>query len=61
MQRYEELESEPGQEEDCYPEGGAICDLQCGDSLAIAANRIGEGAVSKVLSRLARPTLAWYT
>src|ERR687886_2619602 len=57
MQHYEELESESGQEEDCYAEGGAICDLQCGDSLAIAANRIGEGAVSKVLSKLVRPTL----
>lgn len=31
-----------GQEEEQYSEGHADCVLQCGESLAIAANRIGE-------------------
>ena len=39
MQHYKELESECSQEEDRDSEGDLTCDLQCGDSLAIAANR----------------------
>ena len=42
MQHHKELESESSQEEDWYPEEDTICDLQCGDSLAIAANCRGE-------------------
>lgn len=42
MQHYKELESEASQEVDWYPEEDTICDLQCGDSLAVATNRIGE-------------------
>jgi hypothetical protein len=39
MQHYKELESESSQEEDWDSEGDPTCNLQCGDSLAIAANR----------------------
>lgn len=53
MQHYKELELESSQEEDWYPEEDHICDLQCGDSLAIAANRIGEGGLG-VKKRLLR-------
>ncbi len=42
MQHYKELELESSQEEDWYPKEDTICDLQCGDSLAVAAHRIGE-------------------
>ena len=38
MQHYKELELESSQEEDWYPEEDPIYDLQCGDSLAIAAS-----------------------
>jgi hypothetical protein len=56
MQHYKELESELSQEEDWYPEEDPLCDLQCGDSLAIAANRIGEDVlgVKKLLLRSLR-------
>jgi hypothetical protein len=39
MQHYKELESESSQEEGWNSEGEPICNLQCGDSLAISANR----------------------
>jgi hypothetical protein len=42
MQHLKDLESESSQVEDWYPEEDPICNLQCGDSLAIAANRTGE-------------------
>jgi serine/threonine-protein kinase len=42
MQHCKELESEPSQEDYWNSGEDSICDLQCGDSLAIAANRIGE-------------------
>ena len=42
MQHYKELESEPNQEDYWNSEEDPICDLQCGDSLAVAANCIGE-------------------
>jgi hypothetical protein len=42
MQHCKELESEPSQEDYWISGEDSICDLQCGDSLAIAANRIGE-------------------
>ncbi len=53
MQQYKKLESESSQEEDWYPEEDPICYLQCGDSLAIAANRAGEESlgVKKFLLR----------
>ncbi len=53
MQHSKELELESSQEEDWYPEEDPICDLQCGDSLAIAANRRGEEGlgVKKLLLR----------
>jgi hypothetical protein len=53
MQRYKELVSESSQEEDWYPGEEPICYLQCGDSLAIAANRTGEEVlgVKKLLLR----------
>ena len=38
MQHYLK-ESEPSQEEDLLLEDHSECDLQCGESLAIAANR----------------------
>ena len=53
MQHYKEPESESSQEEDWYPEEDTICDLQCGDSLAIAANCRGE-EVFGVKKRLLR-------
>lgn len=54
MQRYAELEAELGREEDCYFDEEITCDLQCGDSLAIAANRMGEDAfgIERLLRRL---------
>jgi hypothetical protein len=40
IQYYKELKSESNQEdEDWNSEGDPACDLQCADSLAIAANR----------------------
>jgi hypothetical protein len=56
MQRYKELESESSQVEDWYPEEDPICDLQCGDSLAIAANGRGKEVlgVKKLLLRSLR-------
>jgi hypothetical protein len=56
MQRCKELESESSQVEDWYPEEDPICNLQCGDSLAIAANRTGEEGlgVKKLLLRSLR-------
>jgi hypothetical protein len=44
MQHHKELESEPSQGDEWHPEEDPIYNLQCGDSLAIAANRIGEEA-----------------
>jgi hypothetical protein len=44
VQHHKELESEPSQGKNWYADEDTICDLQCGDSLAIAADRIGEGA-----------------
>jgi hypothetical protein len=44
MQHYKERELEPSQGEDWYAEEDSICDLQCADSLAVAANRIREQA-----------------
>jgi hypothetical protein len=42
-------------EKDCCSEGHTTFDLQCGESLAIAANHIGEGAgIKQLLSALAR-------
>ena len=44
MQHYKELESESSQEDDRDSEGDLNCNLQCGDSHTIAANRrIDEG------------------
>ena len=56
MQHYKELESESSQEEDWYPEEDPLCDLQCGDSLAIAANGRGKEVlgVKKLLLRSLR-------
>ncbi len=53
MQHYKERELESSQEEDWYLEEDPIFDLQCGDSLAIAANRRGEEGlgVKKLLLR----------
>lgn len=44
MQQCAELETAAGRKEEwCPEEEDAICDLQCGDSLALAVNnRIGE-------------------
>jgi len=56
MQRYKELESESSQLEDWYSEEDPICDLQCGDSLAIAASGRGKEVlgVKKLLLRSLR-------
>lgn len=56
MQHFKELESESSQVEDWYPEEDPICNLQCGDSLAVAANRPGEEGlgVKKLLLRSLR-------
>lgn len=54
MQHFEALESEAGREEDREDlEEDSTCGLQCGDSLAIAVNHIGEevSGVSKLLLR----------
>jgi hypothetical protein len=42
VQHHKELE--PSQGKDWYADEDTICDLQCRDSLAVAANRIGEEA-----------------
>ncbi len=42
MQHYVKLETDLGMEEDVPPEEEGICTLQCCDSLAIAANSMGE-------------------
>ena len=42
MQHYKEIELEPSQQKHWNFGEDPICDLQCGDSLAIAANHIGE-------------------
>lgn len=42
MQHYKGLELESSQEEDWCSEEDPICNLQCGDSLAIAVKRAGE-------------------
>jgi hypothetical protein len=52
VQHHKELESEPSQGEDRHAEADTICDLQCVDSLAIAANRIGEEADGGLLVEL---------
>ena len=49
---HRELVSEPGQGEDWHAEADTICGLQCADSLAIAANRIGEEADGGLLVEL---------
>ena len=57
MQYFEVLESEAVREEGREDlEEDAICTLQCGDSLAIAANQIGEDAfgIKKPLVRALR-------
>jgi hypothetical protein len=53
MQHYKELELESSQEVDWYPEEDHICDLQCGDSLAIAASGRGKEVLG-VKKRLLR-------
>jgi hypothetical protein len=55
MQHFKELESESSQE-DWYPEEDPIYDLQCGDSLAIAASGRGKEVlgVKKFLLRSLR-------
>jgi hypothetical protein len=53
MQRLEQQETELGPEEDWYSGEDTALTLQCGDSLSIAANHIGEDAfgVRKLLLR----------
>ena len=53
MQSLKEQETELGLEEDWCSEEDAAFTLQCGDSLSIAANHIGEDAfgVRKLLLR----------
>ena len=50
MQHHKELE--PSQGEDWHAEADTICDLQCADSLAIGAHRIGEEADGELLLEL---------
>lgn len=56
MLHYAELETELIRNGDQRLPEDAICALQCGDSLAIAANRIGEDVfgVKKLLLRTLR-------
>jgi hypothetical protein len=53
MQRLKEQETELGPEEDWYSGEDTAFTLQCGDSLSIVANHIGEDAfgVRKLLLR----------
>jgi hypothetical protein len=53
MQNLKELESESSQVEDWYPEVDPIYNLQCGDSLAIAASGRGKEVLG-VKKRLLR-------
>ncbi len=56
MLHYAKLETEPVREEGQRLEGDAFYGLQCGDSLAIAVNHIGEDVfgVKKLLLRALR-------
>ena len=53
MQRFKEQETELGREEDWCLGEDIACDLQCGDSLSIVANHLGEDpfGVKKLLLR----------
>jgi hypothetical protein len=52
VHHHRELASEPGQAEDWRAEEDTICGLQCADSLAVGANRIGEVADGGLLVEL---------